>query len=250
MLESLLFGTAKGSYTGAVDRAGLFELSNGGTLLLDELQSMPLNLQAKLLRVIDDGTIRRIGSSQAITVDVRVIAAMNVTPEQCLAENKIREDLYFRLNVFGINLPPLRERKRDLPLLISSFIKMYNYDFQKRVTSISEEAQSLLTLHHWPGNVRELKHCMEYAMNMCDEDAVQLEHLPPYLVIKNQRTEEAYSLQEKMFIMEKEIIQEALTHSAGNVLKAAKFLQIPRQTLQYKLKKYFPDQFSASKMKA
>ncbi len=250
LLESLLFGTAKGSYTGAVDRAGLFELSHGGTLFLDELQSMPLNLQAKLLRVIDDGTIRRIGSSHAVTVDVRVIAAMNVTPEQCLAENKIREDLYFRLNVFGISLPPLRERKLDLPLLVTSFIKMYNHEFQKRVASITEEAQNLLSLHHWPGNVRELKHCIEYAMNMCDDDALLLEHLPPYLVKNNHRPEKAASLHDKMFMMEKEIIQEALTHCDGNILKAAKLLQIPRQTLQYKLKKYSPDQFSASKAKA
>lgn len=248
LLESLLFGTAKGSYTGAVDRPGLFELSHGGTLFLDELQSMPLNLQAKLLRVIDDGTIRRIGSSHSITVDVRVIAAMNISPEKCLAEGKMREDLYFRLNVFGINLPPLRERPLDLPLLISYFIKKYNHEFQKRVAALSDEAQVLLKHHHWPGNVRELKHCIEFAMNMCDGNRIKTDHLPPYLLKKEDTSKEAHSLHEKMSMMEKEIIQQALVQGEGNILKTAKLLQIPRQTLQYKVKKYFPDQFSAPKL--
>lgn len=250
LLESLLFGTAKGSYTGAVDRPGLFELSHGGTLFLDELQSMPLNLQAKLLRVIDDGTIRRIGSSHSITVDVKVIAAMNINPEQCLSEGKMREDLYFRLNVFGINLPPLRERPLDLPLLISYFIKKYNHEFQKRVAGLSDEAQALLKHHHWPGNVRELKHCIEFAMNMCDGNRIITGHLPPYLQKEEKTAKEAHSLHEKMSMMEKEIIQQALVQSEGNILKTAKLLQIPRQTLQYKVKKYFPDQFSAPKLKA
>ncbi|MFY0758249.1 sigma 54-interacting transcriptional regulator [Metabacillus dongyingensis] len=248
LLESLLFGTAKGSYTGAVDRPGLFELSHGGTLFLDELQSMPLNLQAKLLRVIDDGTIRRIGSSHSITVDVRVIAAMNISPEKCLAERKMREDLYFRLNVFGINLPPLRERPLDLPLLISYYIKKYNHEFQKRVASLSDEAQVLLKQHHWPGNVRELKHCIEFAMNMCDGNRIKTDHLPPYLLKAEDTLKEAHSLHEKMSMIEKEIIQHALVQSEGNILKTAKLLQIPRQTLQYKVKKYFPDQFSAPKL--
>jgi arginine utilization regulatory protein len=211
---------------------------------------MPLNLQAKLLRVIDDGTIRRIGSSHSITVDVRVIAAMNISPEQCLSEGKMREDLYFRLNVFGINLPPLRERPLDLPLLISYFIKKYNHEFQKRVAGLSDEAQALLKHHHWPGNVRELKHCIEFAMNMCDGNRIITDHLPPYLLKEEETAKEAHSLHEKMSMMEKEIIQQALVQSEGNILKTAKLLQIPRQTLQYKLKKYFPDQFSAPKLKA
>ncbi|WP_191559208.1 sigma-54 interaction domain-containing protein [Metabacillus idriensis] len=247
LLESLLFGTAKGSYTGAVDRAGLFELSHGGTLFLDELQSMPLNLQAKLLRVIDDGTIRRIGSSHSINVDVRVIAAMNTSPEQCLAQQKMREDLYYRLNVFGINLPPLRQRPLDLPLLIFSFIKMYNHEFQKRVGGITDEVHALLKRHPWPGNVRELKHCIEYAMNMCDGNRIHMGHLPPYLLNVKETAKEPHSLHEKMSLIEKEIIQEALAECDGNILKTAKLLQIPRQTLQYKVKKYFPDQFSAPK---
>ncbi|TDL82929.1 sigma-54 interaction domain-containing protein [Peribacillus frigoritolerans] len=247
LLESLLFGTAKGSYTGAVDRAGLFELSHGGTLFLDELQSMPLNLQAKLLRVIDDGTIRRIGSSHSINVDVRVIAAMNISPEQCLSQQKMREDLYYRLNVFSINLPPLRERPLDLPILISSFINMYNHEFQKRVGGLTDEGHALLKRHPWPGNVRELKHCIEYAMNMCDDNRIHIDHLPPYLLNVKETAKEPHSLHEKMSLIEKEIIQVALAECEGNILKSAKLLQIPRQTLQYKVKKYFPDQFSAPK---
>ncbi|MGG4490583.1 sigma-54 interaction domain-containing protein [Metabacillus idriensis] len=249
LLESLLFGTAKGSYTGAVDRAGLFELSHGGTLFLDELQSMPLNLQAKLLRVIDDGTIRRIGSSHSIHVNVRVIAAMNISPEQCLSEQKMREDLYYRLNVFGINLPPLRERPLDIPLLISSFIKSYNHEFQKRIGGLADEAQDLLKRHSWPGNVRELKHCIEYAMNMCEGNRIHIEHLPPYLQNMKAAAKIPHSLHEKISLIERKIIQEALAECESNILKTAKLLQIPRQTLQYKLKKYFPDQFSAPKQK-
>ncbi|MEM5014910.1 sigma 54-interacting transcriptional regulator [Metabacillus indicus] len=249
LLESLLFGTVKGSYTGAADRAGLFELSHGGTLFLDELQSMPLNLQAKLLRVIDDGAIRRIGSSRAINVDVRVVAAMNIPPEQCLKEHKIREDLYFRLNVFGLSLPPLRERPADIPLLSAAFIKKYNQEFGKRVSGLSKETESLLGKKRWRGNVRELKHCLEFAMNMCDEGQILPSHLPPYLMNEDESDERGGSLQSRLSKYECKLILDAMEQTDGNVMKAAKLLGIPRQTLQYKLKKYLSDQYSAVESK-
>ena len=131
LLESLLFGTTKGSYTGAIERAGLFELVDGGTLFLDELNSMPLDLQAKMLRVLEDGVIRRIGDNKTRKVDVRVITAMNQPPEICLRENKIRTDLYYRLNVFSLYIPPLRERTEDVLLLASYFLKEYNKSYKK-----------------------------------------------------------------------------------------------------------------------
>ena len=237
LLESLLFGTAKGSYTGAVDRAGLFELADGGTLFLDEIQSMSPVLQAKLLRVLEDGVIRRIGSTKSNVVDVRVIAAMNMHPEQALAEEKLRLDLFYRLNVSSFHLPPLRERKNDIRLLAYHFIDQLQQTGGQHVKTISAPLMKRLELHSWPGNVRELKHCIEHMMNVASSPVLQPEDLPVFFTEKRKLIiEEITPLREALQETEKTLIQLALTKTDGNVLKAAKLLKIPRQTLQYKMK--------------
>lgn len=239
LLESLLFGTTKGSYTGAIERAGLFELADGGTLFLDELNSMPLDLQAKMLRVLEDGVIRRIGDSKTRKVDVRVITAMNQPPDVCLQEQKIRTDLYYRLNVFSLYIPPLRERREDILLLAPYFLEDYNKGYGKHVLGIDEEMKERLLQYHWPGNVRELKHTIEHAVIVADGDLLTISCLP--------RTfrKEAPSVKQKPLLplrqaleeTEKELIQRAMKETDGNVMQAAKLLGIPRQTLQYKLTK-------------
>ncbi|MGN1387070.1 MAG: sigma-54 interaction domain-containing protein [Bacillus sp. (in: firmicutes)] len=237
LLESLLFGTAKGSYTGAVDRAGLFEIADGGTLFLDEIQSMSPVLQTKLLRVLEDGVIRRVGSTKSSVVDVRVIAAMNMHPEQALMEEKLRLDLFYRLNVLSFHLPPLRERKRDISLLAHHFIEQFRATSVIRVEALSDPLMERLELHSWPGNVRELKHCMEHMMNVADSSVLQLGDLPVFFTEKRRKPDEKITpLREALQETEKTLIQRALSRTDGNVLKAAQLLKIPRQTLQYKMK--------------
>ncbi len=168
LLESILFGTSKGSYTGAMERKGLFELADGGTLFLDELHAMPIELQSKLLRVLEDGMVRRVGGTENIHVDVRVIAAMNIYPVEALTNQKLRSDLYYRLNVFTISLLPLRERKEDIQLLTDYFIAFYNDKLAKGIRGVNIELEDFFIEYPWPGNVRELKHTIEYMMNVCD----------------------------------------------------------------------------------
>ncbi|WP_045524093.1 sigma-54 interaction domain-containing protein [Neobacillus niacini] len=240
LLESILFGTAKGSYTGAVERKGLFELADGGTLFLDELHTMPIELQAKLLRVLEDGMVRRIGSSQNISVDVRVIAAMNVNPNTALQNQKLRSDLYYRLNVFTFSLLPLRERKEDIQLLTNYFILFFNKKLNKAIKGIERELESFFMNHPWSGNVRELKHTIEYMMNVCDEEVLQMKDLPIMMkqqAVMNEKVEKNLSLRQNVEELEKHLIDKALDLSAGNINQAAKLLEIPRQTLQYKIKK-------------
>ena len=240
LLESLLFGTAKGSYTGAVDRQGLFELANGGTLFLDELQSMPIELQARLLRVLEDGVVRRIGGTKSIVVDVRVITAMNVAPEKALAENMLRPDLYYRLNVLSYELPSLRQRQEDILLLAHHFLKEFNRKLGRRVEGMSMEVEHFLEHYHWPGNVRELKHAMEYMLNHTETNYLQLNDLPPFLQNKSVTERKLIPLREKLKETESKLITEALLRTNGNVLQASRLLEIPRQTLQYKIQKYKP----------
>ncbi len=239
LLESLLFGTTKGSYTGAIERAGLFELVDGGTLFLDELNSMPLDLQAKMLRVLEDGVIRRIGDNKTRKVDVRVITAMNQPPEICLRENKIRTDLYYRLNVFSLYIPPLRERTEDVLLLASYFLKEYNKSYKKGVLQIDEEAKDRLQAYQWPGNVRELKHTIEHAVIIAEGNTLTANCLPrTFRKEKFSKKKGIMPLREALHQTEKELIDQALIETEGNILQAAKMLGIPRQTLQYKLSKY------------
>jgi arginine utilization regulatory protein len=239
LLESILFGTKKGSFTGAVDRAGLFELAHGGTLFLDEIHTMPLDFQTKLLRVLEDGVIRRVGGTESYVVDVRIIVAMNEHPFECIEKKLLRSDLYFRLNVFFIELPPLRERKGDIPILVDHFIKKYNYLLNKLVINIDDKALAKLEKHRWHGNVRELEHTIEYAVNMTDGDMMTLNDLPAFF--KESSTDERINLKPLRVTIEqteKKLIQQALRVTKGNVLKASSILELPRQTLQYKMKKY------------
>ena len=251
LLESILFGTTKGSFTGAEDRPGLFELANGGTLFLDELNSMPLDLQAKLLRVLQDGKIRRIGSMQAVQVDVRVIAAVNEEPEIVMERGRLRTDLYYRLNVVSFALPPLRERKEDIELLTSHFLEKFNQKFQMNVTGLDKRVQEVFLQYHWPGNVRELEHVIEAAMNMVEGPVILFEHIPPHIGERSSKQKEVAiasllsnggghgettrSLPEILHEMEQMLITQAMEQTGGNILQAAKLLGIPRQTLQYKL---------------
>lgn len=239
LLESLLFGTTKGSYTGAIERAGLFELVDGGTLFLDELNSMPLDLQAKMLRVLEDGVIRRIGDNKTRKVDVRVITAMNQPPEICLKENKIRTDLYYRLNVFSLYIPPLRERTEDVLLLASYFLKEYNKSYKKGVLQMDKEAKERLQAYQWPGNVRELKHTIEHAVIIAEGNTLTANCLPRTFRKESfPKKKGILPLREALHQTEKELIDQALIETEGNILQVAKMLGIPRQTLQYKLSKY------------
>ncbi|WP_042457522.1 sigma-54 interaction domain-containing protein [Neobacillus dielmonensis] len=242
LLESILFGTVKGSYTGAVDRKGLFELADGGTLFLDELHAMPIELQAKLLRVLEDGLIRRVGSLESSIVNVRVIAAINVPPLQALQDKLLRSDLYYRLNVFSFSLQPLRERKSDILFLSDLFIREFGQKLQKSVKDMEKKLKKFFEEYSWPGNVRELKHTIEYMVNVCEGERLLIEHLPVMLkhqINSNRDTvdSEGLSLRKNVMNLERKLIMEAMKLCRGNINQAARILEIPRQTLQYKLKK-------------
>lgn len=241
LLESLLFGSVKGSYTGAIDRKGLFELADGGTLFLDELQAMPLTLQTKLLRVLEDGVVRRIGDAKAVQVNVRVITALNIDPFEAVKKQMLREDLFYRLHVSSFHIPPLRTRKHDIQLLSRHFIQMYHQQFSKNGNRLSEETVQVFMAHQWPGNVRELKHTIEHAVLMMPKEAEEITpaYLPAHLrthQIESHPPES--SLKSQVTSFEQTLIQEVLRQHAGNIKQTAAALKIPRQTLQYKLKKY------------
>ncbi|MEW9671244.1 sigma-54 interaction domain-containing protein [Ammoniphilus sp. 3BR4] len=247
LLEGILFGTVKGSFTGAEDRPGLFELAHGGTLFLDEINSMPLELQAKLLRVIQENRVRRVGGMKETPIDVRIIAALNEDPLTAVKEDRLRSDLFYRLNVVAFQIPPLRERKEDIPLLIQHFIQKFNYLFGKLVSGVSREVEKMLLQHEWPGNVRELEHTIEAAMNLVEGDTIGKDDLPFYLqqvrpteMVEDPFSpamEEGLSLPEAVRRVEEQMIRAALAETEGNIKQAAKQLGIPRQTLQYKLSK-------------
>jgi len=239
LLESIFFGTSKGSYTGALDKKGLFEACNGGTLFLDELHCMPIYLQAKLLRAIETGAIRRIGENEERKFNVRIIAATNININDILTQEYIRRDLYYRLSVVNINIPPLRERVEDIQVLSDYFIKKYNKIFEKNITSISSEIISFISTYDWPGNVRELENFIESAILNASEGKTILENKEANKLYKSNnafvKTKPIKILLEEM---ELKLLEEALMISKGNVKKAAEYLEIPRQTLQQKMKKY------------
>lgn len=248
LLEGILFGTVKGSFTGAINRPGLFEQADGGTLLLDEINSMPVNLQAKLLRVLQEGYIRRVGDVKDIPIDVRIIATTNEDPYTAILEGKLRKDLYYRLSVVNIKIPPLRERKEDIPIFVNEFIKKYNAELIKEVWEVADEVYDGFMSYDWPGNVRELKNYIEGAMNMVTGHILRMEHFAPNVqevLFKRFNTslhDIKYNfeipLDEYLDNIERNIIQAAMEKSNYNVTKAAKMLQIKRQTLQHKLNKY------------
>ncbi|MBS7530558.1 sigma 54-interacting transcriptional regulator [Hazenella sp. IB182353] len=237
LLEGVLFGTAKGAFTGAEDRPGLFELADGGTLFLDEIHAMPIDLQAKLLRVLEDGSIRRVGSTQTRSVNVRVLVATNQDPLTSIREGALREDLYYRIHVVGIYLPPLRKRKQDLMPLCIHFIEKVKRKTSSHVTHMTKEVLNIFASYHWPGNVRELENAIEGAMLIADGDAIALKDLPSYMLNISPHQIEKRSLRDALLDYELKMITEAMEATRGNVKQAAEYLGIPRQTLQYKLKK-------------
>jgi arginine utilization regulatory protein len=243
LLEGILFGTTKGSFTGAEDRPGLFELADGGTLFLDEIQSMPIELQAKLLRFLQDGWLRRVGDSISRKVDVRIIAALNIQPAQAVEQNLLREDLYYRLNTITLNLPPLRERRDDIMLLTHFFIQKYNRKYYRSISNVSDTVRDLFMVYNWKGNVRELEHVVEGAIHMMDGTVITIEDLPVGLAKQYDVLAEAIALKEKsleiqMDTYERQLVEMVFSSCSQNVTHAAKRLGIPRSTLQRKLKKY------------
>lgn len=238
LLESELFGYKKGAFTDAKsDKKGLIFEANEGTLFLDEVTEMPLSLQAKLLRVIEEREVRPLGDTNSYPIDVRFISASNKNIELLIQQGRFREDLYYRLKVIDIEMPPLRERKEDIPILIQSFITRYSQEFKKNVSGISEEAIKILLNYSWPGNVRELENIIQRAITLSQHERILPEDLPPYLI---QRTDEKlfeWALEEKMTLeqLEKEYIKRVLIETGGNKSKAAEILGLDRKTLYRKL---------------
>lgn len=247
LLEGLLFGTAKGSFTGATDRPGLFEQADGGTLFLDEVNSMSLALQAKILRVLQENYVRRVGGTKDVPIDVRIIAATNEEPDLLITEGQFRKDLYYRLNVINIRIPSLNERAEDIPLLVDYFIREYNEQLGKDVWMVSSELLEAFKRYNWAGNIRELKNFIESAMNLIsDEHVIGKEHMPSHVaevLLKKSHYipdtgQQITDLNEHLKIIEREIIVSTLVKCNHNVSKAAKELNLSRQNLQYKIKQF------------
>lgn len=244
LLEGILFGTVRGGFTGAVDRAGLFEQANGGTLLLDEISAMPYDLQSKLLRVLQENYIRRVGGMTDIPVDVRIIATVNEPPQKLISEGLLRKDLYYRLNVIGINIPPLRERTGDIQLIAESLMEKHDRSMGKEVWMISEGALKQLEDYDYPGNVRELENIVTQALSMAGSEHVLSEKLlqMPEKFDFESHDKISWDKEEPLadFLsgLEKKIIRDVMTENGNNILHSAEALGMKRQTLQHKLKKY------------
>ncbi|ADL08721.1 sigma-54 interaction domain-containing protein [Thermosediminibacter oceani] len=243
LLESLLFGTTKGSFTGAEDKPGLFEQADGGTLLLDEINCMGLSLQSKLLRVLQEGVVRRIGATFDIPVDVRIIATTNEKPSELLKSGRLRSDLFYRLSVIYVEIPPLRERPEDIEELVSFFIKKYNAKFGKDVKGVDRQVLNIFREYPWPGNVRELEHVIEGVMNYVDGGYILTGDLK-YLSFGSfrdyieKKPDPAIGVKSRVDEYEKDLILNALRSTGGNITRAAQKLGIKRQSLQYRMKKY------------
>lgn len=242
LLESEIFGHERGAFTGAMERrVGCFELANDGTIFLDEIAEMSPATQAKFLRILEDGTVRRLGGKQEIKIDVRVLAATNKDPMRAMKEKTLREDLYYRLNVFNLALPPLRDRKEDIPLLIQAFVEELSIKYEKRIKSVDETALRDLVRHPWPGNVRELRNTIERAIIGCETDLISSRHLPPSIASETQHDGPdsvtiplGVSLEEA----EKDLIRRTLAFVNNNKTKAAEILGISLKTLHNKLHRY------------
>lgn len=247
LLEGILFGTVKGSFTGAIDRPGLIEQADGGTLLLDEINSMDIDLQAKLLRVLQERRVRRVGGLKETPVDVRFIATTNTQPRLAISRGSIRQDLYYRLAVVNVNLPPLRQRQSDIQPLCRHFVDKYNRRFGLAVQKIDPAGLALFMAHSWPGNVRELEHVIEGAMNIIGEGetVINLRHLPANLPAEQPGAIEleglaGHTLPVALEMVEQTLLKSALAKTGGNITRAAKILGISRQSLQYKCAKRLP----------
>src|SRR4051812_37762732 len=248
LIESEIFGHEKGAFTGALERrSGCFELAEEGTLLLDEIGEMPINTQAKLLRVLEDHKLRRLGSKIETPVDVRVLAATNKLPESAVARGEIRNDLFYRLNVFNINLPPLREHREDLPELVQSLLADMGRKHQREVAAVSEEVMKMFQQHNWPGNVRELRNVLERAIIVCEPGAKMIEgrHLPPGFgqhAAPRAATSEPNAVRlgvgTTVGEAERLLILKTLESTNNNKTRAAEILGISLKTLHNKLKEY------------
>ncbi|MDY7227931.1 enhancer binding protein Nla6 [Hyalangium rubrum] len=240
LIESEFFGHERGAFTGADQRRpGVFELAHGGTLFLDELGEIPIELQAKLLRVLEEGRLRRLGGKVEIEVDVRVLCATNRDLKQEIKNQRFREDLYFRLNVFQIHLPPLRERREDIPILVQHFVEKFRGDSAKRVTGVHPEAMEVLKGHEWPGNIRELRNAVERAVILCDGELITREHLPPDMAGKSPERHTfrlPYGL--SLDAVEREYILGSLQRNGNNKARTAEILGVSEKTLYNKLNRY------------
>ena len=241
LIESELFGHEKGAFTGATDfRKGRFELANNGTIFLDEIGDLPPAVQTKLLRVLQERTFERIGGNTSIKVNIRIIAATNRDLEALIREGKFREDLYYRLNIFPIIVPPLRERKTDIILLANHFIEKYAVEMEKKIVSISAPATDLLMQHHWPGNVRELENCIERAIILCTDGVIRTHQLPPNLQKSDPTAagEVKGTLPDMLLALEREMITDALRRTHGNMAKAARSLGLTERMMGLRVAKF------------
>ena len=251
LIESELFGHEKGSFTGALERrAGCFEAAQGGTLLLDEIGEMPIQAQTKLLRILEDSKVRRLGGKAEFEVDVRVLAATNKVPEEAVRGGHLREDLYYRLNVFHVHLPPLRERKEDIDALSEALLGDLNRKHECRVTEVSAEVAEVFQRHDWPGNVRELRNVLERAVILAGEGPVGMQHLPAFLRAASGQPPPPerpagddsdcvkFRIGTTVDEAEKGLILKTLEHTRNNKTRAAEILGISLKTLHNKLKEY------------
>lgn len=269
LLESMFFGTTKGAYTGAVNTPGLFEQAENGTIFLDEINSMDMALQAKILKVIENRTVRRIGADKETEIRCRILCALNEDPVQCIEDGKLRRDLYYRLSSCILHIPPLRERKSDIPLYCNYFLSRFNKEYSQRIERVDEGLLSLFMSYNWPGNVRELQHVIESAYSVAEESirVLKLENISSYYKssfveengnskMKTAKMEESIvdemqhdtasedftpqpsGLKNQIDAYEKEIIARTLAETNGNVTVAAQILEITRQALQHKIRKY------------
>lgn len=269
LLESMFFGTTKGAYTGAVNTPGLFEQAENGTIFLDEINSMDMALQAKILKVIENRTVRRIGADKETEIRCRILCALNEDPVQCIEDGKLRRDLYYRLSSCILHIPPLRERKSDIPLYCNYFLSRFNKEYSQRIERVDEGLLSLFMSYNWPGNVRELQHVIESAYSVAEESirVLKLENISSYYKssfveengnskIKTAKMAESIvdemqhdtasedftpqpsGLKNQIDAYEKKIIARTLAETNGNVTVAAQILEITRQALQHKIRKY------------
>jgi len=244
LLESELFGYRRGAFTDATtDRSGLFEQANHGTLLLDEIGELPLPLQVKLLRVLQEETIRRLGDPKDIKIDVRIIAATHRDLSTEMQAGRFREDLYYRINVLPMNIPPLRERREDIPLLVEHFLTRNNARFGTNIRALSPEARRLLVEYGWPGNVRELENTIERAMVLAEKDSIEADDLPERIreardPIQLHLTSGELSIKKTSRFIEEILIRRALQKTKGNRTRAAEVLEISHRALLYKIKEY------------
>jgi DNA-binding NtrC family response regulator len=245
LIESEIFGHEKGAFTGAMERRiGCFELAEGGTLLLDEIGEMPVATQAKLLRVLEDRKLRRLGSKSETAVDVRVLTATNKVPEDAVAKGELRNDLFYRLNVFNIQLPPLRDHKEDTPALVAALLAEMNQKHSRKVGAISEQVASAFQAYAWPGNVRELRNTLERAVIMCDGSVIEMKHLAPGFghVVPRAPVQEANAVRlgvgTTVDEAERLLILKTLEATNNNKTRAAEILGISLKTLHNKLKEY------------